>query len=84
MDYTRKQMMAVALSREIEDDKLYIIGTGLPLIGAALAKRTHAPKARLLFETGILDGDPQEVPTSVSDLRLNYQAAILWPQYRYF
>lgn len=84
MKCTAKQMMAVALAREIEDGKTYIIGTGLPLIGASLAKNTYAPHAKLLFETGILEGNPQEVPTSVSDLRLNYQASILWPQYRYF
>ena len=41
MEYTAKQMMAVALSREIEDGKTYIIGTGLPLIGGTLAKNTH-------------------------------------------
>ena len=84
MTYTRRQMMAVALAREIEDGKTYIIGTGLPLIGGSLAKNTHAPSARLIFETGILEGNPQEVPTSVSDLRINYQASVLWPQYRYF
>lgn len=84
MAYTRKQMMAIALAREIEDGKTYIIGTGLPLIGGCLAKNTHAPHAHLIFETGILEGNPQEVPTSVSDLRINYQASVLWPQYRYF
>ena len=82
--YTPKQMMAVALSREVEDGKTYIIGTGLPLIGGVLAKNTHAPNARLIFETGLLEGDPQEVPTSVSDLRINYHSSVLWPQYRYF
>ncbi|MEG1684209.1 MAG: CoA-transferase, partial [Oscillospiraceae bacterium] len=84
MAYTSKQMMAVALAREIVDGKTYIIGTGLPLIGGVLAKNTHAPNARLIFETGILEGNPQEVPTSVSDLRINYEASVLWPQYRYF
>ena len=84
MEFTPKQMMAVALAREIEDGKTYIIGTGLPLIGGSLAKNTHAPHVHLIFESGILEGNPQEVPTSVSDLRLNYQASVLWPQYRYF
>ena len=84
MDYTKRQMMAVALAREVEDGKTYIIGTGLPLIGGSLAKNTHAPNARLIFETGILEGDPLEVPTSVSDLRLNRGASVLWPQFRYF
>lgn len=84
MEYTKKQMMAIALAREIKDGKTYIIGTGLPLLGGSLAKNTHAPHAKLLFETGILDGNPRELPTSVSDLRINYQASVLWPQYRYF
>lgn len=84
MEWTAKQMMAIALARQIEDGKTYIIGTGLPLIGAALAKNTHAPNAHLIFETALFEGSPQEVPTSVSDLRINYQASVLWPQYRYF
>jgi glutaconate CoA-transferase subunit B len=77
-------MMAIALSRQLQDGGTYIIGTGLPLIGAALAKNTHAPNAHLVFETGLFEGNPQEVPTSVSDLRINYGATVLWPQYRYF
>lgn len=84
MEWTAKQMMAVALARQVEDGKTYIIGTGLPLIGAALAKNTHAPNAHLIFETALFEGSPLEVPTSVSDLRINHQASVLWPQYRYF
>ncbi|MDR3331046.1 MAG: hypothetical protein LBT08_00315 [Synergistaceae bacterium] len=84
MEWNSKQMMAVALSRQLEDEKTYIIGTGLPLIGATLAKNTHAPGARLVFESGLFEGNPQEVPTSVSDLRITYGASVLWPQYRYF
>lgn len=84
MEYTAKQMMAVALSRLVEDGKTYIIGTGLPLIGATLAKNTHAPNAHLIFETATFEGNAPEVPTGVSDLRLYHQASVLWPQYRYF
>ena len=84
MEITRRQRMAVALANEIKDGKTYIIGTGLPLIGGSLAKNTHAPNAKLIFETGILEGAPLEVPTSVSDLRLNHGASVLWPQFRYF
>ena len=84
MEYTLKQMMAVALARQVEDGKTYIVGTGLPLIGAVLAKNTHAPNAHLIFETALFEGSPLEIPTSVSDLRINYGASVLWPQYRYF
>lgn len=84
MRWTTKQMMAVALARFFENGKTYIVGTGLPLIGATLAKHTHAPEAHLIFETALLDGNPQELPTSVSDLRITYQASVLWPMYRYY
>ena len=84
MNWTTRQMMAVAVARQVEDCKTYVIGTGLPLVGATLAKNTHAPGARLIFETGLLEGNPQELPTSVSDLRINLRASVLWPQYRYF
>jgi len=84
MNWTSNQMMAIALARQIEDGKSYIVGTGLPLVGATLAKNTSAPNAHLIFETALFEGNPQEVPTSVSDLRINYKASVLWPQYRYF
>ncbi|MCL5935037.1 MAG: hypothetical protein M1543_00825, partial [Firmicutes bacterium] len=41
--FTRREMMAVALSRQIKDGMVCIVGTGLPLIGATLAKLTGAP-----------------------------------------
>ena len=82
--WTSRQMMAVALARQIKDGMTCIIGTGLPLIGASLAKNTTAPNAILIFETGMIDGNPLEVPTSVSDLRIARHASALWPQYRYF
>lgn len=52
MEWTYKQMMAVALARQIEDHKTYIIGTGLPLIGGVLAKNTHAPNGAPDFRDG--------------------------------
>jgi glutaconate CoA-transferase subunit B len=84
VEWTTRQMMAITMARQIEDGQSYIVGTGLPLVAVALAKASHAPNATLIFETALIDGDPQEVPTSVSDLRLNYKASVLWPQYRYF
>ena len=80
---TNMQMMAVALARQIKDGMTCIIGTGLPLLGATIAKYTTAPNAVLIFESGIIDGNPLEIPTSVSDLRLALGASVLWPQYRY-
>jgi glutaconate CoA-transferase subunit B len=83
-EFTTKQMMAVALARQIYDGMTCIIGTGLPLTGASLAKNTTAPNALLIFESGMIDGNPLELPTSVGDLRIARSASALWPQYRYF
>jgi glutaconate CoA-transferase subunit B len=79
-EWTTRQMMVTAIARQIEDHKAYVIGTGLPLIGATFAKKTTAPNAILIFESGMVDGDPQEVPTSVSDLRICYHSSALIPQ----
>ena len=84
LEYSRRAVMAAALAREIKDNNTYIVGTGLPLIGAMLAKYTHAPNARLILETGIVEGNPSEIPIAVSDLRNCTNAAVIWPQYRFF
>jgi len=81
--YTRREIMAVALARQIKDGMVCIAGTGLPLIGATLAKLTFAPNAVILSETGIIDGRLEELPTGVSDTRFAYMASAWWPRYRY-
>jgi len=83
-EYTSSQMMAVAMARQVKDGSTIIVGTGLPLVAASLAKNSTAPNVRLCFETGMIDGGPIEVPTSVSDMRISYNASSLWPQYYYF
>lgn len=83
-EWTSRQMMAVAMARQVKDGSTIIVGTGLPLVAASLAKNSTAPNVCLCFETGMIDGGPVEVPTSVSDMRIAYNASALWPQYRYF
>lgn len=84
MEWTNRQMMAIAVARQIKDGTTCIVGTGLPLVATSLAKNYNAPNVILLFETGVIDGSPFEVPTSVSDLRITYNASALWPQHCYF
>ena len=66
MNYSSREMMAVALARLIEDGKAYIVGTGLPLVGAALAKNTHAPNARLIFESGLFEEKTARIVKMIS------------------
>lgn len=84
MKWTKRQMMAVRMAREIKNGKTYITGTGLPLIAVSLAKNMHAPDACVILETGYIDPTMGEVPTSVSDLRVTSKTSVIWPQYSYF
>ena len=67
--YTNKEMQAITLAQQITNDNIAIVGTGLPLIGASVAKRLFAPKCNLIVESGLMDCSPIEVPRSVGDLR---------------
>ena len=84
MTYTNKEMQVVMIARQIRDGQRVIVGTGLPLIGASLAKRTYAPRCCLLVESGMVDGRPMEAPTSVADLRFSQGASSLGETFRYF
>ena len=75
--YSRKELMAVAASREIHDGEIAFIGTGLPMLGGMLAKATHAPNALLIFESGVVDARPKRTPLSIGDACLVPGAAML-------
>lgn len=65
--YTSDEMMAVAGARQISDGKVCLIGIGLPGTAALLAKRHHAPRAVLVYESGVLDAEPKTAPLSIGD-----------------
>ena len=54
-NYTNKEMQAITIAKTIKDGQIVIVGTGLPLIGASLAKRIFAPNCRLIVESGLMD-----------------------------
>ncbi|SHH60668.1 glutaconate CoA-transferase subunit B [Anaerosphaera aminiphila DSM 21120] len=82
-NYTNKEMQAVTIGRQIQEGQIVIVGTGLPLIGAALAKRVFAPSCTLIVESGLMDCAPIEVPRSVGDNRLMAHCAVQWPNVRF-
>ena len=57
-NYTNKEMQAITLAKCIHDGQIAIVGTGLPLIGASVAKRLFAPKCKLIVESGLMDCSP--------------------------
>ena len=42
-DYTAQEIIVVAGSKILENNKIVFVGTGLPMVAALLAIRTHAP-----------------------------------------
>jgi len=73
--YSPLEMMAVCGARAIKDGEMVFAGTGLPLLSAALAQRTHAPRARAAYEGGFIDPRNVDLTMSVADSRLHYKAA---------
>lgn len=82
-NYTNKEMQAVTIGKQIKNGQIVIVGTGLPLIGASLAKRVFAPECNLIVESGLMDCDPIEVPRSVGDNRFMAHCGVQWPNVRF-
>lgn len=83
MHYSKTEMQAYTISTMLTDENVVIVGTGLPLVGAVLAKRTCAKDCTLIVESGLMDFSPIEIPRSVSDLRSMSFCAVPCPPFRY-
>ena len=66
-DYHMAELMIVAGSRQLRNDDLAIIGTGLPFLASQLAKEYHAPDMTIVVEGGQYDAHPAHVPYTVGD-----------------
>lgn len=71
-DYTLTELMIVASSREVRDGDVVFIGTGLPFLACALAKKTHAPNLIPCSEQGQIDANPLlwRTPRAIGDLAM--------------
>jgi glutaconate CoA-transferase subunit B len=74
-EFTTLELMAVCGSKQIKNGEVVFIGTGLPLISAMLAKKTHAPKAKIVYEAGFIDSNAIDIALSIADSRLGYRAS---------
>jgi len=57
-DHTPQELMVAAAAREIRDGELVFVGMRLPILAYGVARNTHAPRARALFELGLLRDQP--------------------------
>jgi glutaconate CoA-transferase, subunit B len=67
MTYTASEMMTVAAARPLRNDDVCFVGVGLPSAACNLARLTHAPKIRLVYESGTLETRPAVLPLSIGD-----------------
>jgi len=74
-EFSTLELMAVCGSRAIQNGDVVFIGTGLPMVAALLAKRTHAPGAKIVFEAGFIDSNAKDIALSIADSRLGYRAS---------
>jgi len=68
-EYTSTELLTTVASSLIEDESTIIVGTGMPMLAAMLAQRTHAPDATMIFEAGGIGPEAPELPISVGDER---------------
>ncbi|MFX0114361.1 MAG: CoA-transferase [Candidatus Hodarchaeota archaeon] len=72
--FTSAQIMTVAAAKVLEDNSTVFVGTGLPMIAAMFAQRTHAPNLVLIFEAGSIGPQIRLLPISVGESRTYYRA----------
>jgi glutaconate CoA-transferase, subunit B len=68
-NYNIREYLAYLGSMMLEDKKSVFVGTGLPIIAAMLAQKTHAPDLLIVFEAGGLGPQIPELPVSVGEGR---------------
>ncbi|MEP6893832.1 MAG: CoA-transferase [Gaiellaceae bacterium] len=67
MTFTADEMMAVDAARRLTNDDVCFVGIGLPSLAANLARRTHAPRCVLVYESGTIGAKPTRLPLSIGD-----------------
>jgi acyl CoA:acetate/3-ketoacid CoA transferase beta subunit len=72
--YSPTVLLACVAARLLEDRKSVFVGTGLPMIAAMLAQRSHAPGLLIVFEAGGVGPQVPVLPISVGDSRTFYKA----------
>lgn len=73
-EYLRQEMMAISAARLVRNE-MVLVGFGLPMIAATLAKYTNSPELVMMTEAGIYDAKPEHTPICVAEARYSYKTA---------
>ena len=74
--YNMTEFMICAAAKFLEDGKTVVVGTGLPMLAAMLAQKTHAPNLLMMFEAGGVAPLLPALPMSVGDSRTHYKSLV--------
>ncbi|RJO65324.1 MAG: 3-oxoacid CoA-transferase [Myxococcales bacterium] len=67
--YNGTELMICLASRLMADKSTAFIGTGIPMLAAALAQKRHAPQLTAVFEFGGTGAILEKLPLAVGDMR---------------
>jgi glutaconate CoA-transferase subunit B len=65
--FSLKELMVCQAARQLRTGEVVFVGIGLPNLACNLARRLHAPKLVLIYESGAVGADPQRLPISIGD-----------------
>ena len=65
--FSLKELMVCQAARQLRDGDVVFVGIGLPNLACNLARRLHAPKLVLIYESGAVGAAPQRLPISIGD-----------------
>lgn len=68
-NYNSSELLVCTASRLMEDGSTAFIGTGIPMLAAALAQKMHAPNLVSIFEFGGTGAILEELPLAVGGRR---------------
>ena len=72
--YSSNELLICIAARLFEDGKTCFIGTGIPMLAAALAQRIYAPNLIAIFEFGGTGALLEELPLAVGGARTFHKA----------
>lgn len=64
---TPEERMIVAAARLLGNDDVCLVGIGTPSAACNLARLTHAPRVKLIYESGTVGARPDVLPLSIGD-----------------
>ncbi len=70
MTYSPSEIMTIAAAHALKNTDVCFVGIGLPSMACNLARLTHAPDIKLVYESGTLETRPSVLPLSIGDGQL--------------